>query len=95
MNLQKELRSAITTGNVVLGSEQALKKTLNGGAKLVIVSSNCPNIEEFEKGSEGSGVKLYKFNKNSVELGSTCKKPFAISALAIIDEGESKVLDIE
>ena len=88
MNLQKELRTAISTGKVAIGRAQVVGSSATKKAKLVITAKNCEYIDQLK----GLDAPLYEFKGDSAELGSICKKPFAISALAVIEEGESRIL---
>ncbi len=88
IDIGRALRTAITTGNVRFGMEQTKKAIEAGEAKLVIISDNCP--EESTKRAEG--VRVVKFSGNNMELGAACGKPFSISALAVLDPGESNIL---
>ena len=90
MDINKELRLAISTGKVYFGLEQTRKAIETKKAKLVIVSSNCPDkrLKRMRK------VKVYKFNGTNPELGAACGKPFSISVLTILDPGQSNVLSL-
>lgn len=90
MDINKELRLAISTGKVYFGLEQTRKAIEAKKAKLVIVSSNCPDkrLKRMRK------VKVYKFNGTNPELGAACGKPFSISVLTILDPGQSNVLSL-
>jgi len=88
IDIGRALRTAITTGNVRFGLEQTKKAMEAGEARLVIVSDNCP--EESIKRAEG--VRVIEFSGNNMELGAACGKPFSISALAVLDPGESNIL---
>ncbi|GAG17630.1 unnamed protein product, partial [marine sediment metagenome] len=39
-------------------------------------------------------VPIYRYTSNGVELGYACGKNFAVSAFAVIDEGESSILQL-
>lgn len=88
IDIGRALRTAITTGNVRFGLEQTKKVMETGEARLVIVSDNCP--EESIKRAES--VRVIEFSGNNMELGAACGKPFSISALAVLDPGESNIL---
>ncbi len=90
MDINKELRLAISTGKVYFGLEQTRKAIETKKAKLIIVSSNCPDkrLKRMRK------VKVYKFNGTNPELGAACGKPFSISVLTILDPGQSNVLSL-
>lgn len=83
-----ELKRAIDTGKVYFGIRQARKALKRREAKLFVVASNCPFIEELEK----SGVKVIKFDGHGLQLGAVGGKPFNVSVITIVDPGESKIL---
>ena len=90
MDINKELRLAISTGKVHFGLEQTRKAIEAKKAKLIIVSSNCPDkgLRRMRK------VRIYKFNGTNPELGAACGKPFSISTLAILNPGQSSILSL-
>jgi large subunit ribosomal protein L30e len=89
MDVGREIRKAIETGAVRLGVDQTKKAVREGSAKMVILSTNCP--DEFLMNQ--SETKTLRFDGTNADLGSACGKPFSISALAVIEPGESDVLD--
>ena len=88
IDMARALKTAATTGKVRFGLSETKKSIKMGEAKLVVVSSNCP---EDDIAGE-SLLKVVVFNGTNVELGSACGKPFPISALAIVNPGESNIL---
>lgn len=78
------------TGKVLVGTRQAIKASKRGVAKLVIVASNCP-ADVKKQIAEGS-VPIYEFPGLSVDLGPICGKPFIVSALTIVDAGDSDIM---
>ena len=95
-SVDQELRLALSTGKVQLGSKAAVRELRRGRAKLAIVSSNCPRdaretINNYGKLSE---IPLMDHPKDSVDLGMLCGKPFPVSAMVILDPGDSKILDL-
>jgi len=89
IDIARALKTAATTGDVRFGLTETKKCIEKGEAKLVVVSSNCP---EKSLAESGSSPKVLVFDGTTVELGSACGKPFPISALAIISPGESNIL---
>jgi large subunit ribosomal protein L30e len=69
---------------------------MTGKVRLAVISSNCPeNIRrDLERYCNLSGIPLVVSPRNNVELGRVCGKPFAISALAIRDPGDSDILKL-
>jgi large subunit ribosomal protein L30e len=86
IDIARALKTAATTGDVRFGLAETKKSVKKGEAKLVVLASNCPEKEV------ASGAKVLVFQGTNVELGSACGKPFPISALAIINPGESNIL---
>ncbi len=93
IDLSKALRRAIKTGEVYVGSKRTLKAVRDGKAKMVVVAKNCPEdvMEKLKKHE----VKVVTFEGTNMELGAICGKPFSVAALAIINEGESEILNAE
>ncbi len=85
--LAKELKKVIETGKIYLGIKQAKKAIKNEKAKLIVVANNAPeNID--------SNVPVIKFEGDGFELGALCGKPFSVSVITIISEGEGKLLSM-
>jgi len=86
-----EIKKMLKSGNVIIGTERALKKLKLGKIQKVLVSSNCPsNIENDVNYYAGlSGAEVNKLDYPNDELGVLCKKPFSISVLALV-KGVSK-----
>ncbi len=93
VDLNKALRRAMRTGEVYIGSKRTIKALKDGKAKMVIVAKNCPEevLEEIERYS----VKKITYSGTNMELGAICGKPFSVAALAIVNEGESEILNAE
>jgi len=93
VDLSKALRRALKTGVVYLGSKRTIKAVRDGKAKLVVIAKNCPK-EVMEK-LKNYDVKMVTYDGTNMELGAICGKPFSVAALAVIDEGESEILNIK
>jgi large subunit ribosomal protein L30e len=94
LNLEKEIKLAISTGKVIFGRNKTMKLLMNGKLKAIVASSNLPKTVEqtLQHLAEIGKIKIIKFNGNATELGVICGKPFSVSMLAIVDEGKSKIL---
>lgn len=95
-SVDQELRMAINTGRVHLGSKVAVREIRRGRARMAILSSNCPdqvrdNIENFGKLSE---IPVLLHQKDSMDLGILCGKPFPVSTIVINDPGDSRILEL-
>ncbi|AFK23009.1 MULTISPECIES: 50S ribosomal protein L30e [Thermococcaceae] len=94
MDLAFELRKAMETGKVILGSNETIRLAKTGGAKLIIVAKNAPKEikDDIYYYAKLSDIPVYEFEGTSVELGTLLGKPFVVASLAIVDPGESKIL---
>ena len=96
VSLERELRNVLKTGKAYLGVKQTIKALLHGRAKMVVIAENIPpeyrsRIDYYARLSN-TPVIVYK--GTSIDLGMILGKPFKISALAVIDEGTSRILDL-
>lgn len=96
MDIVREIQTAVRTGKVMFGSKETIAAIVNGRAKLVIIASNVPQDikRDIEKYCKFSGTPLYQFPGTSWDLGAVCNKPYMIAAMAIIDPGESSIMDV-
>jgi len=96
IDIERELRTAIKTGKVLIGSKSTLKSLRLGKSKMIIIASNCPlNIrEDIEYYCKLSSTPYYVYPGSSWELGALCGKPFMVAALSINDPGESNILSL-
>lgn len=87
-DISKVLRSALSTGKVVIGIKQTQDAIKKGKAQVVVVSSACAEQNLLEL----KGTVMIKYSGSGVDLGVACGKPFSISALAVLEPGESEIL---
>jgi len=87
------IRTVLETGEVTLGVKSVLKRM--SSAKLIIMSSNCDEKEAIGSAAKKDGVRTYFFNGTSIDLGEACKKPFAISAMAVLKPGNAKLTELK
>lgn len=95
-DMSNSIRIAVKTGKVTFGFENTLKAVKKGKAKLVIVARNSPEDlrSQVEYYSKLSQVPVFEFKSSSLDLGSTCGKPFMVSTMAIQEAGDSNILQI-
>ena len=87
-DINKALRSVLSTGKVIIGSKQTINAVKNEKAQVVVVSSNCPE----KTLDEVKGVSIVRFPESGVEMGVACGKPFPIAAMAVEEPGDSDIL---
>ncbi|MDD4580669.1 MAG: 50S ribosomal protein L30e [Methanothrix sp.] len=93
INVDRALRSSIRTGKVLLGSNRTVEAGLNGQAKLIVYSADCPVDVRMQL--EAVDVPVYGYPGMGKDLGSACGKPFSVAALAIIEPGDSEIMALQ
>jgi ribosomal protein L30E len=59
----------------------------------VVLAKNCPFLSDISDLAKKKKIPVYESESNSIELGYTCGKGFAVSAFAVIDDGGSNILN--
>lgn len=95
-DIEKELVNALKTGKVILGSRKTLKLVKLGKAKAVVVAENAPPEirDDIIYYARLSNIPVYVYPGTSLELGAVCGKPFTVASLAILDPGNSRIIDL-
>ncbi len=93
-DIKDMINVVIRTGKVIMGSKKVITTLLSSNVKLIILSSNCHrDIKERIIYYSGlSNTPYHITESNSLEFGSICGKPFPVSALGILDQGDSNIL---
>ena len=96
MDINREIRQAVDTGKVILGSDKSVKSVKLGQAKLVILASNCPDAvrSDMEHYAKLANVPICFYEGDSTALGLACGKPFLVSVMAVLEPGISGVLGL-
>ena len=94
-DLAGDIRLAVDTGKVAIGYREVAKSISNSEAKAVVIAAKGKKdiIDDIVHMCNIAGIKIIKFNENSLELGTICGKPYSVNALAIIDQGNSNILN--
>jgi len=90
-DINKVLRSVLSTGKVVIGTRQTMDSVKNGKAQAIVVSSTCIP----ETVSELKGLPVINYPGNGFDLGVACGKQFSIAVLAVLEAGESNILSFK
>ena len=87
MNLEefkKAIAQAREKKKLILGTDRTLKLLKTSKVKLVATANNSPFYEEVNHHTKLAGVEFYPFPGSGLDLGELCKKPFAVSTLAVV-----------
>ena len=94
VDIDKILKNVVNKGKVNIGAKQTKTAISRGSAKLVVIANNCPYSSEISKLVKEKKVPIYNYNLSSVDLGYTCGKNFPVSVFAVLDEGESNIMQL-
>ena len=94
VDINKTLKDVMKKGTIQLGEKQTKNALKNGNAKLIIISNNCQYDEEISTLAKEKKIPIYRFKSNGVDLGYACGKNFAVSSFAVIEEGESSIMQL-
>ncbi len=96
MDINREIRQAVDTGKVILGSDKSVKSVKLGQAKLVILASNCPDAvrSDVEHYAKLANIPIYTYESDSSALGLACGKPFLVSVVTVLEPGSSGILGL-
>jgi large subunit ribosomal protein L30e len=85
--IEKTFKNIVKNGSVVFGFKQTHNAILNGNAKLVVLSDNCPRFQELTSASKQKKIPIYTSKVDSVELGYLCGRAYTVSTFAVLDDG--------
>ncbi|MEM3227332.1 MAG: 50S ribosomal protein L30e [Candidatus Micrarchaeaceae archaeon] len=93
-DLSGDIRLAVDSGEVAVGANSVIASVNNGSSKLVVLAESGEKElhAEIRHLANLAGLKIVIFKGNPVELGAVCGKPFSVSAVSIIDPGNSSIL---
>ena len=94
VDIDKVLKNTVKKGNVKIGTRQTKIALNNKNAKLIVIAKNCPNSSDIDKLAKKNNIPVYKHGLNSIDLGYTCGKSFAVSVFAVLDDGGSNILQL-
>lgn len=96
MDIKKQIKNAIETGEVLMGTKKAIDALLNREPKLIIIASNIPNEQKDSLQYYGmlAGIPVVMIKDDITELGSSLGRSHGVAALTVIDAGESTILEV-
>ncbi len=94
MDLARQLKNAISSGALLFGQRQTMSACNSSDARMVILAANCPMDYVEDLLSRHPDVPMHQVALVNRELGAACGKPFAVSALTVVDAGDSDLLTL-
>jgi large subunit ribosomal protein L30e len=94
-DIANDIRLAVDSGKAALGINSVIDSIKNDTAKLLVVASKNrgDNVQDIAHMAKISNIKVVMFEGTSMELGAVCGKPFSVSAVSIIEQGNSRILE--
>lgn len=85
MTLEKDIKKAVETKKILLGTQTTLKALKHGELAAAVVASNCPeNIKaDLEHNAKIGNIAVKQFEGTSADLGALCVKPFKIAVVGL------------
>ncbi|UCD14710.1 MAG: 50S ribosomal protein L30e [Thermoplasmatales archaeon] len=94
VDVNKVLKNVVKKGRVKIGERQTKIAINDGSAKLIVISNNCPYSMEITTLAKEKNAPIYNYNADGVELGYVCGKNFVVSAFAVVEVGESNIMQL-
>ncbi|MBT3641027.1 MAG: 50S ribosomal protein L30e [Euryarchaeota archaeon] len=94
MDLIRQLKQGMNTGTVLFGQRQAMSACSKGDARMILVAANCPVNYISDLKNNHPDVAVHQVMMVNRQLGAACAKPFPVSALCIVDPGQSELLTL-
>ena len=95
MDLQRQLRIAIETGDVTIGLKESMKAVKTGKTKLIITASNLSDEgNELIKEAQIKNIPVFNSKWDNIDLGLVCRRKHPVLLLAVRKPGDSEILDL-
>ena len=94
VDVDRILKNTVSKGKVTIGAKQTKATINNGTAKMIVMTKNCQFSSEISKLVKEKKVPIYNYSKSSIDLGYACGKNFPVSVFAVLDEGESNIMQL-
>lgn len=94
-DLTNDLRLAVDTGKVSLGYREVLRAVNTNSAKAVVIAEKGKKsiVEDINHICKVAGVRIISYKGSSMDLGTLCGKPYSVNSVAVIDSGNSNILN--
>ncbi len=95
MDLTRNLKQALSTGKVIFGQRETMGACSKGDARLILVAANCPDKFLSDITESHPSIPVHRISMVNRQLGAACARPFSVSALCIVDPGQSELLSLQ
>ena len=93
-SVNSRLKLVMKSGKVLLGTKASIKALRKSKAKMILISSNCPQLRksEVEYLAMLAKVTVHHYTGDNSALGNASGKLYNCSIISILDEGDSDIL---
>jgi large subunit ribosomal protein L30e len=95
MDISRQLKIANTTGELLFGQRQAIDACAKGDAKCIILAANCPQKYIDDLAAKHPEVTMHRTGMVNRDLGVASGKPFSVSAITVVNAGDSDLLTLD
>jgi large subunit ribosomal protein L30e len=96
--LNRNFRILVKTGKIVMGAKNVIRTLRTGQIKLLIIADNLPPASKAEilrhVSLQNRKVDLFTYPGSSIDLGNQTGRPHMVTALAVEQAGDSKILEV-
>ncbi|HUY69938.1 MAG TPA: 50S ribosomal protein L30e [Candidatus Baltobacteraceae bacterium] len=94
-DLANDIRLAVDSGETAIGINSVEKSIKSNTAKVIVLASNNKKetAEDLMHLAKIANIRVLTLKGNSMDLGAICGKPFSVSAVSVINAGNSKILE--
>ena len=94
-DLNNDLRLAIDTGKVSFGYRSLVRCINANTAKAVVLATKGKKeiVDDVTHMCGIADIRIIRFSGNGLDLGAACGKPHSVNGLAILEGGNSNILN--
>ncbi|MFW9894344.1 MAG: 50S ribosomal protein L30e [Candidatus Thorarchaeota archaeon] len=97
-DIDTNIKVAMNTGKFLFGKKQVLKHLRSEPFKMIIIANNCTADLEDKLDYHNSLMKdkiyVHRYKGSSWDLGLACAKPYMVSIIGVVQEGDSDLLTL-
>lgn len=96
IDFENELKIALKTGKVELGTRSTLHSARTGRAKLIVIAKDAPESvsKDIAYYARLSGTATYVYPGTAWNLAGACGRPHIVVSLSVLEPGDSEVLRV-
>lgn len=96
IDFENELKIALKTGKVELGTRSAIRAAKTGKAKLIVIAKDAPEDvnKDLSYYAKLSGTSTYIYPGTAWNLAGACGRPHIVVSLTVLEPGDSEVLRV-